>query len=95
MTQKTTPTLTWEQYRNQTTASAPIGNGKMAAYIIYYIDFGYGGCYRCLRDIVGANTNLDDVDFNNCIEVAGYIHTLEEAKAKCQEDLLTLTDNEL
>lgn len=44
---------------------------------------------------MGANTNLDDVDFNNGIEVAGYIHTLEEAKAKCQEDLLTLTDNEL
>ena len=77
MTQKITPTLTWEQYRNQTAASAPIGNGKMAAYIIYYIDFGYGGCYRCLRDIVGANTNLDDVDFNNGIEVAGYIHPPE------------------
>ena len=42
-----------------------------------------------------ANTDLNDVDFNNSIEVAGYIHTLEEAKAKCQEDLLTLTDNEL
>ena len=95
MTQKTTPTLTWDLYRNQRTASAPIGNGKKAAYIIYYIDFGYGGCYRCLRDIVDINTELDDVDFNNGIEVAGYIHTDEEAKAKCQEDLLTLTDNEL
>lgn len=95
MTQKTTPTLTWEQYRNQTTASVPIGNGKMAAYIIYYIDFGYGACYRCLRDIVDANTDIDDVDFNNGIEVAGYIHTDEEAKAKCQEDLLTLINSEL
>ena len=85
MTEKIAPTLTWEEYRNQITASAPIGNGKKAAYIIYYIDFGYGGCYRCLRDIVDVNG----------IEVAGYIHTDEEAKAKCQEDLLTLTDNEL
>lgn len=63
--------------------------------MIYYIDFGYGGCYRCLRDIVDANTDINDVDFNNGVEVAGYIHTDEEAKAKCQEDLLTLTDNEL
>lgn len=67
----------------------------MAAYIIYYIEFGYGECYRCLRDIVDANTDIDDVDFNNGIEVAGYIHTLDEAKAKCQEDLQKLIENKL
>jgi hypothetical protein len=95
MTQKIAPTLTWEEYRNQITASAPIGNGKKAAYIIYYIDFGYGGCYRCLRDIVDANTDINDVDFNNGIEIAGYIHTDKEAKEKCREDLLMLTNSEL
>lgn len=93
MTQKIAPTLTWEGHGSLTTASAPIGNGKMAAYIIYYIDFGYGDCYRCLREIVDVNTDVNDVDFNNSIEVATYIHVIEEAKAKCQEDLQNLIGN--
>lgn len=95
MTQKTTPTLTWDLYRNQRTASARIGNGKKAVYMIYYIDFGYGDCYRCLRSIVDEDTDVDDVDFNDGIEVASYIHTAEEAEEACQDDLQKLIENKL
>ena len=86
------PKIEWRYDGNFAFGSYPINDDYRAEYMFYDHDFGYGPYFRCFRIILRADEDINEVGFDDAIDIGEGQTTEDEAKLVCENELKDLLE---
>lgn len=86
------PKIEWERSWNKLFGSYPINDEYRAEYMVLNHDFGYGPYFRCFRFILRDDEDINEVGFDESLEIGTYLPNEYEATIACENDLKELIE---